>query len=126
VSVVERVRDAGRDPHCLGNGQHALDLEHFAQRLALQVLHRDEVPPVLLADLVDRDDVWMGQAPGRLGLPVEPLDPLAALRPGQIGREQEFLQRDAPPDRRIDRFVDDIVAPGDLPDDLITTESITG
>ena len=53
-----------------GVGDHARDREriearaalgggpqHVEERLALEVLHRDEVPPVRLAEIVDLDDV---------------------------------------------------------------------
>ena len=44
------------------------------ERLAVDVLHDDEVRVLALAPVVDRHDVGVGEVGGGLGLPAEPLD----------------------------------------------------
>ena len=58
---------------------------------ALHVLHDDEVRAVLLAPVVDADDVGVVEARGVLRLPAEPLD--EARVAGELG--EEHLDRDA-------------------------------
>ena len=57
---------------------------------ALDVLHDDEVRPVVLAPVEDRDDVGVGEVGGGLGLAAETLDEGAV--DGELG--EEHLERD--------------------------------
>ena len=43
------------------------------QRLALQMLHHQEVDPVLAPHIMERTDVWVIQAGDGLGFALEPL-----------------------------------------------------
>ena len=60
------------------------------QRLADDVLHRDEVDPLVRVDLVDRDDVRMIEGRGGLGFAKETVLPLRVV--GVLWREH--LERD--------------------------------
>ena len=53
--------------------------------MAFEIFHDDKVPLVFLADIVDRDDVGMGERARGFGFAVKPLDALALLRTGQCG-----------------------------------------
>ena len=68
-----------------GNGQRLIErqcalLQPLRQRLAIEILHDQEVDPVLAADVVERADVWMVQRGNRAGFALEPL-----LQIGVIG-----------------------------------------
>ena len=54
--------------------------EPLAQRLALEQLLNDEGDPVVLADVVQRDDVGMIQGGGRAGFLFEPPQPIRIRR----------------------------------------------
>ena len=64
--------------------------QHGGERTALDVLHDDEVRPVVLSPVEHRDDVGVGQVGGGLGLPPEPLDEGAV--DGELG--EQHLERD--------------------------------
>ena len=66
------------------------------ERPAVDVLHDDEVRALVLAPVVDGDDVGVREVGGRLGLAAEALDE----RPvdGQLG--EEHLEGDGPIERR--------------------------
>ena len=102
VCEVERLRDLGAE------NERALGIERTGpqERLhvaALDVAHRDEQMPALLADVVDRDDVRVLERGGVLRLAQEALAEGVVL--GQLGREQ--LQRNVPLQARVVRTVDD-------------------
>ena len=78
----QRVGDLGGDARGVDRRERAVGVDHLAQRLAGHVLHHDEGRAVLLAPVVDRDDVRVVQAGGRLRLAAEPLDV------GRVGRER--------------------------------------
>src|SRR5439155_288421 len=60
-----------RQRHGLSRLEPAPAPQQIAQRLALDVLHDDARPAALLADVVDGDDVRVGQARGQAGLAQE-------------------------------------------------------
>ena len=79
---------------------------HFATRLRRQrprfgKFHGDERLALVLADFVNRDDVWVPQASGRFRLGTEAL---SRIRIGELSRQQKF-QRDDPPQADLPRFV---------------------
>ena len=77
--------------------------QDLLQRLALEQLHRDVGDAVLLADVVDGDDVGMVEAAGRARLAQEALAHLAHDLRGQV--RQQRLDRDVALDERIDGAV---------------------
>ena len=72
VRLVQRIRDLNSNLQCLIQRQRAL-LQPVGQRLALQVLHDQEVDPVLAADVVEGANVRVIEAGDGLGLALEPL-----------------------------------------------------
>ena len=94
VGVVQRGRGVGAEP-----GDHrrrqpvglAVEPEQLAGVDAVDVLHRDEVVGVDLSEVVDVDDVRVGQLRGELGFAEEHLEEV-----GRIGEvRQDPLDRDA-------------------------------
>ena len=91
--------------------RHREDLVHpqplpedaLLQRLALEQLHRNEVLPLMLVDVVDGADVRMIQGGGRLGLPLESLQRMAVL--GQLFGQE--LQGDGALEPGVLGLVDD-------------------
>ena len=72
VRLVQRVRNLDGDLERLIQRQRAL-LQPLGQRLALQLLHDQEVDPVLVADVVQGANVRVAQAGDGLGLALESL-----------------------------------------------------
>ena len=72
VRLVQRVRDLDGDRERLIQRQRPL-LQPLGQRVALQVLHHQEVDPVLGADVMERADVRVVQTGDGLRLALEPL-----------------------------------------------------
>jgi hypothetical protein len=103
VRVVERARDALRDLADMRHRQHDAGVEELAQRLSLEVLHRDVGHIVGLAHVVDGDDVGMTEASRGLGFPVEALLEIGALLAREL--EADRLDRNGAFDHRVDRLV---------------------
>ena len=106
--------DLGRAPR----GDGAVLADHLAQGAPLDVLHDDEVRALLLAPVVDGDDVGVVEVGGRARLPAEALDE----RP--VGRElgKEDLERDRTIQEEVSREEDlRHSAPGKVLHDLIPT-----
>ena len=76
VRRIERVGNFDRQVEHFVNAQR-FRLYAAPQSLALQKLHGDEDSAVLLADVVDRADVWVAQRRGSLGFPAKPFECLA-------------------------------------------------
>ena len=76
--------------------------------MAPDELHGVEVEAVVLADPIDRNDMRVVQPRRGAGLASEP------LQPGRVAEmmEGERLQGDVPPQRFLDRLVDDPHAAG--------------
>ena len=72
-----RVHEVERGPRRQG----PLGVDDRAERAALDVLHREEDPPRVLALVEDRDDVGVAQPGGRAGFPAEAGDE------GRVGRQ---------------------------------------
>ncbi len=68
--------------------------DDLAERLAIDVLHRDERLSLVLADIVDGDDVGMGQTRRGAGFPGEPLLDL-------VVEDRQDLERNGPIEDRI-------------------------
>ena len=112
----ERGGDVGADLGGLAGVRAGRVADDVAQRAAVDVLHDDEVRAVLLAPVVDRDDVGVVQVGRGLRLAPEPLDERRVA--GELGREH--LERD----RAVEQLVAGQVhlghaAPGDARDDLV-------
>src|SRR2546426_6941882 len=91
MGLVESPRDLDSEPQDLLEGKRAL-LQPIGERLAFEVLHDQEVDPVMPADVVEDADVGMAQGRDGPGLALEALPPLGA------GREVrgEYLDGDGP------------------------------
>ena len=102
------VREGQRRGHAGANGgdlagREALGVaQHGGERPALDVLHDDEVRPVVLPPVEHRDDVRMGEVGGGLGLPPETLDERAVDR--ELG--EEHLERHGALELAVHRPVD--------------------
>src|SRR6202035_5360731 len=77
--------DAGADGGDLARRHRLRVAQDGGQRTSLDVLHDDEVGPVVLPPVEDRDDVGVGEVGGRLGFAAEPLHEGAV--DGQLGEE---------------------------------------
>ena len=113
-ALAMRVGQAGAellDPlQPLGDRQRRLAPDDLAQRLAVDVLHRDERQAVVLVDVEDGDDVGMTERAGRLRLARE-----ALARFGRIELLANELDRDEAADLRDpsrDRAIPSRPAPG--------------
>ena len=74
---------------CFG-GELPVGAQDLGERAALHVLHGDEVGAVVLAPVVDADDVGVGEVGRRLGLAAEALDEVGV--DGELG--EQHLDRD--------------------------------
>lgn len=83
--------------------RHRARREERLERLPLEQFHGEEALSFVLAEIVDRADVWMVQRRGSARLPFEPLDRARIV--GQL-RGQE-LQRDVPAQSQILGAIDD-------------------
>ncbi len=93
----QRVGDLGRDAHRVRRGETFVRLQDLAQRLAGDVLHHDEGGVVLLAPVVDRDDVRVVESGRGLRLASEAFDVGGVRR--ELGKEH--LHRDAPVEQSV-------------------------
>ena len=92
VRLVEPIRDLDGDLERLIERQRA-PLQPLGQRVPLQVLHDQEVDPVLLTDVVERANVRVVQAGDGLRLALEPLL--------EIGVRGDMLGEDFDGDRAV-------------------------
>ena len=79
----ERGEHAEADRHRLGHAERAT-LQPLGQRFAIEQLHGDEQPAVVLADLVDLADVRVVHAGRRAGLAPETLRAVSSLASAAI------------------------------------------
>ncbi len=92
------------------------------QRLAFEVLHGDERSAVLLADIVDRADMWMVQRRCGLGFTLEATERIGIG--GEVLRNE--LERNGTMQPRIFGFVDDAhAAAAELLEDAVVGERLT-
>src|SRR4029079_1806757 len=73
VRVVERRSDLADDEDSTVDRKRTLPADQFLQARTADVLHDDVVRVTFLADIVNIDDVGVGEAGGRLGLTLETL-----------------------------------------------------
>src|SRR5207245_5741869 len=86
----ERTSGLGRDPRGLARRQSAAPLDDRGEVLAVDELHHDERTGLVLAVVIDRDDVRVVQRRGGLGLVPEPRSEVgiaAVLRPQELDRD---------------------------------------
>ena len=101
VRCVERVRHVRADPDHLFKPERAAG-EMGPQRLTFHELHRDELIPIRLLDLVNSRDVGMVQCGGKLGFADESLAPGAGFQ----RFTGEDLQRDITAQSLVVRAID--------------------
>jgi hypothetical protein len=90
------VRDWQRQLNRLANPERT-GTQPIAQRLALEQLRYDEGRGAVSADVVDGEDVWVGQGRGGSGFLLEPMKAIDAGR--ECGRQD--LDRDVTSEPRI-------------------------
>jgi hypothetical protein len=101
VRVAERLGGAGDDAHRLVDRQQVAGLAVGHEVAAFQQLHRDVAQVVLLAGVVDGDDVRVRQAPGGLGLAEETLLHFGELVRLELLGERHRLDRHHAADLRV-------------------------
>ena len=97
MRVVQRIGDLDRRAQRNGQRQRAV-LESRRQSDAFHVLHHQEDRGAVLPDVVQRADMWMGNAGDGARFATKPFDP-AAGRVQELAREQ--LDGDRPIEPRI-------------------------
>ncbi len=124
VGVVDGARDLRNEAnHHLG--LQPLFLEHFGHRLTFDILHRQPGHLAFVPDVVQRDDVGMGQATRASRLDVEPLQKRPVVRTVRRHVEAQRLQRDLTLDDGIEGQVDRTHrAEPDGRFDLVTTDLV--
>jgi hypothetical protein len=117
VGVLEAGRQFLQELELAGEGQRDVLLDMFGERGPFDVLHDDEGRAFVFAEIVDRDDVGVFQAAGRLGLAQEAVVEILVADPQQ-------LDRDGPPDMGV-MAAEDHAHPAvtDTVDDLVAADS---
>jgi len=97
--------------------------QNAGQVRALDELHGDEAQALLLAHVIDGDDVRMGELASRFGLDIEAVEQLLVfIAVGEIVAPDDF-QRHLAVNFRIEPLEHNAhAAPAQLPDDFITAE----
>ena len=118
VGEVQARAHVFEDRQPVGERQRRPPANQLLQRLARHVLHGDERPAVVLADIEDRHDVGMAKAPGGARLAREPL-----ARRLVVDSLLEQLDGDRAIDRGIAGEVEGAhAAVGNQPDDAIPSD----
>ncbi len=100
---------------------HRALLQNISQRLTLHEIHREEVFSVLLAEIVDGNNVRMLELGGRAGFVKEPLDLLGGGPHGSL----ENLQGHQAVETFLARLVDHPdPAPRNLVDNIVPGERV--
>jgi hypothetical protein len=107
VRVVEGATHLGHEPDGLRRRQRPLGGDQVGEGLALDVFHDDVRDPVQLDDVVDRDDVGVGEAPGGRRLLMDALPQLGVLFRSESEIPADGLDGDLPVELGIVSPVDD-------------------
>ncbi len=102
VGGMERLADLGAHPGGLSRGQRPGLADDRRQVLALDQLHHDVRPGVVLAEVVDGDDVGVAQRRSRTGLVAEPGQEVGVA--SELGPQQ--LDGDVALELRVARAID--------------------
>jgi len=94
VRICERLRNARNSLQHVRNRQQPARQRVLQQIAALHELHRDVGKVLVLARVVDRDDVAMLQPPGHLGLAEESRPRFDQLGTFELARQRHRLDRD--------------------------------
>ena len=118
VQMFDGPSHGGHQPHGGVDADWSL-LDPFGEALAGDVLHREEVLAVKLADVVDVDDVRVSQSGGGLGFGLKAAD--------QLGRSEVAGQDHLDGHRAVEPFLPGLVddahaAAADLADQLVRAE----
>ncbi len=106
VRVLERLEQLAHDAHDVVHREALVRLEVALQLAPLHELHRDVVRAGVLAEIVDPDDVRVGEPARRLGLAAEARELLLRVLALQVlGADR--LERDDPIDHRVVALVHD-------------------
>ena len=126
VRVLQRVGDLGGHRQRLSGGHRAEALEAGAQRLALQMLHGDELPPVLgVSHLVDGDDGRVGEGGDGPRFPLEPPGQVLPPCRAEALPEGEDLERDPAAPQGVGRLIDDAAeAPAQFPAQQVPPQAL--
>ena len=97
--VVERAGDIDGDGEGFARIEPAFAIDAFAERLAIDIFHREKVRPIAFARSVNLDDVRVIERRGGLRLLLETRDERGVLR--EVGRED--FERDGAIERNLVR-----------------------
>ena len=118
MRVVNRLGDHHDVARRLLRGQWPVAHE-LGQVLALDVIHREEMVPVMHADLMDGDDIGMLERRRRRRFHPKTTDELAR---GKLAANDQ-LQRHLPSEAALTRAIDDAhSAPGNFIEQFVITE----
>ena len=85
VGIIERRRDRLDDSDRVAQPQCSALFDDRVERTAAHILHRDIAQPVVLADIVDRDDIRVPQIRSGDGLAIE--------TPGELGIDRQLRRQ---------------------------------
>ncbi len=123
MRIPERVEDLPHDPHDIGDLEALVRLEALLELATLHELHRDVPDAVVLAEVVDGDNVWVIEPARRLRFAAEAGDHGRGIFAGKLFGA-DGLERDDALDRRIVALVDDAHRPApDLAPDLVFADA---
>ena len=117
VRIAERRQDLRQDADDVACRESLVGLEVVLELAPLDQLHRDVPDAGVLAEVVDRHDVGVGEAARGLRLAAKPLEDLLRMRAGELVGPDGLERHDAL-DHRVESLVHDAhgAAPQLLPD----------
>ncbi len=99
MGVPQAIRDLVDDVELANRGERDVVADQRGQGVAIDVLHGDVELPLVIAHVVDGDDVGVLEPPGRLRLPHQSATKILPV-------DSEQLQRHVPVDDRVARQVE--------------------